>query len=231
MIDTISAYFSSVTQSNSSSPSSETNIPNSHGVDWSENALSISHCWFSFTPNDPSSCQPCSFYSCKNPKPSLVLSLLQCESCLTVVHTHHLADLQIAATPITQSMPSCRPSFTESNESNEEQNLDQHFWINIPYLTKPCVLCKRKSMSSSFFGNNRTSTTPILDFTNPKSNHRSSIAGSGKASTLSNTIQCLWCSRSYHRRCWEHNYRQDEKNRCDYGVFRFVENFNETIKL
>ncbi|CAF4354384.1 unnamed protein product, partial [Rotaria sordida] len=35
----------------------------------------------------------------------------------------------------------------------------------------------------------------------------------------SHGLVCLWCSRSYHRACWERLAVQDDKIECDYGIF------------
>ncbi|CAF4730451.1 unnamed protein product, partial [Rotaria magnacalcarata] len=77
-------------------------------------------CWFPYTSTDPSSAPSCCFLSCQNPRPTLVLSLVQCEACLIVVHTHHLSNLRTTTSNITNCMPSCRPSFCDDHESDEQ---------------------------------------------------------------------------------------------------------------
>ena len=149
-----------------------------------------------------------------------MLSLIQCESCLIVIHTHHLSNSR--TTTLTNYMPQCRPSFSDDNESGEQNKLDRHFWYNVSILSKPCAFCKRKSASSSLFGTTRPSTMPTLDILNKGStNNQSPIPGSLQISGATSGLQCLWCSRSYHRRCWEQIANQDEKTKCDYGVFRY----------
>ncbi|CAF3337328.1 unnamed protein product [Rotaria sp. Silwood1] len=206
-----------------SASSSESNIPFTIGVDWSDQAHSVSHCWFPYSPTDPSSAPACSFLSCQNPKPTLVLSLVQCESCLIVVHTHHLSNLRTTKSNITHYMPSCRPSFCDDNDNDKKTNHDRHFWSNTSILPKPCAICKRKSMSTSLFGNSRASPLPTLDvMTKGISNNRSSVPGSPQLSGTAGGLQCLWCSRGYHRQCWEQISNQDDKNKCDYGVYRNI---------
>ncbi|CAF0894464.1 unnamed protein product [Rotaria sordida] len=205
------------------SASSQSNIPFIIGVDWSDQAHPISHCWFPYNPNDLSSAPACSFLSCQNRKPTLLLSLVQCESCLIVVHTHHLSNLQTTKTNITNYMPSCRPSFCDDNENDKENKHDRHFWSNISILSKPCTICKRKSMSNSLFGNTRPSTMSTLEIMNKGiNNNKSPVPGSPKLSGITAGLQCLWCSRSYHRQCWDQISNQDDKNKCDYGVFRNI---------
>jgi hypothetical protein len=145
-----------------------------------------------------------------------MLSLIQCESCLIVVHTHHLTNLRTSE--LNNSIPPCRPSFSDIND-NEQSNhkFDQHFWSNISMLSKPCAFCKRKSISTSLFGTSRPSTIPVVEMMNNKS----PIPGSPRLSPTSHGgLQCLWCSRSYHRRCWEQAFTNDDKQKCDYGVYR-----------
>ncbi|CAF1210507.1 unnamed protein product [Rotaria sp. Silwood1] len=42
-----------------------------------------------------------------------------------------------------------------------------------------------------------------------------------RMSESSNGLVCLWCSRNYHRSCWE-LIAQDDKMQCDYGIFRKI---------
>jgi hypothetical protein len=233
-------YFSirSTLQSISSSLSSDSNATTLHGVDWTNNAYSTSHCWFPYAPNDPSSSllppslQTCSFVSCQNRRPALLLSLLQCESCLILVHTQHLIESQATSLSIAHSIPPCRPSFYETNSNNDKHGttkLDQHFWTDVNVLTKPCAFCKRKSISNSLFGSSRASTMPIIDFMNHNSTQRNPIAGFSTLSGQASGLQCSWCSRGYHRHCWEHISSQDDKNKCDYGIFRLAKILTTTI--
>jgi len=111
------------------------------------------------------------------------------------------------------SIPSCRPSFIDENQS---EYVDRHFWSNISILTKPCAFCKRKSASSSIFTQSKTTNSPTTDLINNKS----PIPGSPLLSATSCGFQCLWCSRSYHRRCWEQVFTQNDKQICDYGVYQ-----------
>ena len=123
-------------------------------------------------------------------------------------------------------IPTCRPTFSESNnqESNEPIQFDRHYWTHIPNLTKPCSLCKRKALSSSLFGSGRPSTMPSLDAMTKPSPNKNPLPdnSSPKISGTSSGFQCLWCSRGYHRRCWEQIFNQEEKNKCDYGMLRYI---------
>ncbi|UJR23191.1 hypothetical protein I4U23_026210 [Adineta vaga] len=216
--------------SSSSNTSSEINSAITYGIDWSDRATPTSHCWFSYKLSDLSSAQPCGFFSCKDPKSNQYTEFVQCESCSLIVHTHHLLDLQ--ATTTTNFIPPCRPSFSEAINSNsynqkdinDPNRFDQHYWSHVSLLTKPCALCKRKSMSSSIFGGNRPSTMPSLDAMNKGTSNKSLGCdnASPKMSGTSSGFQCLWCLRGYHRRCWDQIFNQDEKNKCDYGVLRNI---------
>jgi hypothetical protein len=191
-------------------------------MDWSDRARPTSHCWFSYKPTDPSSSQPCAYVSCKDPKFNNLAEFVQCESCSFIVHTHHLIDSQQTASNL---IPPCRPSFSESinySEMIDKNKFDRHYWTHIPILTKPCALCKRKSTSSSFFSSGRPSTMPSLDAMTKGATNKSPLPenSSPKISGTSSGFQCLWCSRCYHRRCWEQIFNQDEKNKCDYGILR-----------
>ncbi|CAF1401435.1 unnamed protein product [Adineta ricciae] len=218
--------------SSSSNASSETNSSISYGVDWSDRATPTSHCWFPYKMTDISSAQPCGFFSCREPKSNQFVEFLQCESCSLIVHTHHLLDLQAATTSTTNLIPPCRPSFSEpinpnsysQKDINDPNRFDRHYWSHVSILTKPCALCKRKSMSSSIFGGNRPSTMPSLDAMTKGSSSRT-LGGdstSPKMSGISSGFQCLWCLRGYHRRCWDQIFNQDEKNKCDYGVLKNI---------
>jgi hypothetical protein len=62
---------------------------------------------------------------------------------------------------------------------------------------------------------------PTLDLIN-NNNMKSPIPGSPQLSgTSGGGFQCLWCSRTYHRRCWEQIFNHEDKNKCDYGAFRY----------
>ena len=214
---------SSTSSSSSSNTSSDTNIPIAYGVDWSDRARPTSHCWFPHKAHDVSSYQACAFFSCKEPKGNHSVNFVQCESCSIAVHTHHLIDLPATATTTTNYIPPCRPSFSESSQEKTDQSkADRHYWSHASILTKPCALCRRKSVSSSLFGGGRPSTMPSLDAMARGASSKGPLTSgsSPKMSGTSSGYQCLWCSRSYHRRCWDQVSNQDEKNRCDYGALR-----------
>ena len=135
--------------------------------------------------------------------------------------------MQIIASNI---IPPCRPSFSEITtncETNIEKQFDQHYWSHVLVLKTPCALCKRKSMSSSLFGNSRPSTMPSLDGTTKSVTCKYSLPDNSNSNTYgtSNGFQCLWCSRSYHRRCWNQIFHQNENNKCDYGILRYLVSF------
>ena len=213
---------SSSSGSTSSQTSSPTSIHLCYGVDWSDRARPTSHCWFPYKSQDITSSQACAFFSCKDPKSNHAIDFIQCESCLVIVHTYHLVDLPSTYTT-TNYIPPCRPSFSESTQDKNNQNKpDRHYWSHVSLLTKPCALCRRKSISSSLFSANRPSTMPSLDMMNKGASVKYSFNNSSnpKTSATSSGYQCLWCSRSYHRWCWNQVADQDEKNKCDYGAFR-----------
>lgn len=228
-----SSSSSSSTSSSSSNTSSRTNTSICFGVDWSERARPTSHCWFPFKLHDATSSQICAFFSCKDPKSTNSMEFVRCESCSVVVHMHHLINLPLTSTT-TNYIPPCRPSFSESNQQDrmDQNKADRHYWSHVSILTKPCVLCRRKSMSSSIFGTGRPSTMPTMDAKNRNSNNKNSLTSSSspKMAGTSSGYQCLWCSRSYHRRCWDRVADQDEKNKCDYGALRY-EQINVVILM
>lgn len=103
-----------------------------------------------------------------------------------------------------------------------QNKFDRHFWSFISILTKPCALCKRKSMSSSLFGSGRPSTMPSLDVMTKSPTCKTTVpdSPSAKIAGTASGFQCLWCSRCYHRRCWEQIMKHEENNKCDYGILR-----------
>jgi len=107
------------------------------------------------------------------------------------MHTDHLIDLQ--ATPNAHNLiPLCRSSFMDSDMTHDISLHDQHEWSCSPMLSRRCEYCNRKLLLS----------TPNDD------DHR-----------ISSGFVCLWCSRGYHRRCWENMSDDVKKSKCDYGVF------------
>ena len=224
----VSRALQPTSSSSSSTASSETTTPITFGTDWSERACPTSHCWFPYKLTDVASAQPCGFFSCKDPKSNQSVELVRCESCSLIVHTHHLLDLAVTTT--TNFIPQCRPSFSETispsscsqKDMHDPNRYDRHYWSHVSILTKPCALCKRKSMSSSIFGGNRPSTMPSLDAMTKGASNKTlgSDSTSPKMSGTSSGFQCLWCSRGYHRRCWNQMINHDEKNKCDYGILR-----------
>ncbi len=103
----------------------------------------------------------------------------------------HVIDLQ--ATPNAHDLiPLCRPSFMDSNMTDDISLHDQHHWSYGPIFSQRCEYCKGKLLSS----------TPH------NSDHRSS-----------NSFVCLRCLRGYHRRCWKNMSDDANKSKCDYGMF------------
>ncbi len=211
----------------SSESSSNTSIL--YGVDWSDRARPTSHCWFPFTSNDPLTTQSCAYVSCTDRKSTCQSTLLHCESCALVVHSHHLNDSQANKASF---LPYCRSSFidnitTENSLLDGEENpskYDRHFWSHVSVLPKPCMHCQRTSMATSLFGSGsgRLSTMSPLDITGQFTSIINSISENFNLSTSesSSGLVCLWCSQVYHRSCWEHLAAQDNKIQCDYGIFR-----------
>lgn len=66
---------------------------------------------------------------------------------------------------------------------------------------------------------------PTIDMINSNNNNtKSPIPGSPQLRTSSG-LQCLWCQRCYHRRCWEQVFSNDERHQCDYGAYRYFDKF------
>jgi hypothetical protein len=221
---TLSTEDNSVIRSNLESEAGN-NISIPYGVDWSDSARPSSHCWFPLTCNDASIAQPCEYVSCMEQKSTIV----QCGSCALTVHSHHLNDLGVTNADL---IPPCRPSFIDNTTPinsllNREDNplkYDEHFWSHVSVLSTPCVHCQQTSVTNTLFGsgNNQlwmASPSEILD---QVTSIISSISEnlSPKMSKSSHGLVCLWCSRGYHQSCWEQLADDDNKIRCDYGIFR-----------
>lgn len=163
----------------------------SYGVDWSPNVNPSSHCWFPLVGADS---------SCTNQESSDEATMLQCGSCALIAHSHHSKNL----------IKSCRPSFSDENDHSPKSN--EHFWSYISALSVPCARCQRSSIMNSLFGSDCISSpSQILDQVTTMINSISDKSSDG--------LVCLWCSRGYHRSCWE-KLSNDEKIQCDYGLFR-----------
>lgn len=188
------------------------NISISYGVDWSDNARPSSHCWFPVTSNDESIAQPCEYVSCTEQKSAI----LQCGSCALIVHSHHLNDLKVTNA---NSIPPCRPSFSDNSSK-----YDEHFWSHVSVLSTPCAHCRRKSVANTLFGNgfNQFSIVPPSEIFHEVTSIISSISDtfSPKTSKSPRGLICLWCSQGYHQSCWEQLATVDNINQCDYGIFR-----------
>jgi len=177
----------------------------SYGVDWNGSARPSSHCWFPLTCNDASATQ------------TDQSNTLQCGSCGLTVHSHHWNDLE--------SLPPCRPSFIDNTKSKDSPSkYDEHFWSHVSVLSTPCEHCERTSMGNTLFG---SGFHPLLaaspsEFLDQVTSIFSSISEnfSPKMSKSSDSLVCLWCSRSYHQSCWEQLTDDDKKIQCDYGIFR-----------
>ncbi|CAF4292300.1 unnamed protein product [Rotaria sp. Silwood2] len=203
----------------------------SYGIDWSDRARPTSHCWFPCTSSYPSTAQHCSYATCSNRNRTAQMPLLQCGSCGLVVHAHHLNDSHATEDNL---LPSCRPSFVDNPMLEESyvdyednpSNYDKHFWTYVSTLTKPCVYCKQKAVPASMFTTGIGQTSAIsasqitcqdvsIASTSPKSSRP-------KIFLTSTGLLCLWCSQSYHRRCWEHLDAENAKIKCDYGLLRNI---------
>jgi hypothetical protein len=185
-----------------------------YGVDWSDRARPTSHCWFPITSDDSFSVEQCAYVSCTNETPIYQSTLLQCGSCALVVHSHHLNDLQAAKADF---LPPCRLSFVDGEDN--QSKYDQHFWSHVSLLPKPCAYCQHISMATNLFEReySRLSTMSALDIVD----HVTSAIGNlnSTISESSDGLICLWCSRGYHRSCWE-LVAEDDKIQCDYGIFQ-----------
>ncbi|CAF5009800.1 unnamed protein product, partial [Rotaria sp. Silwood1] len=218
--------------SRSSTLSSESSNTDSisYRVDWSDRAQPTSHCWFPFRSDDPLVVQSCAYVSCTDRKSTYQSTFLQCESCTLVVHSHHLNDSQ---TTKADFLPSCRSSFADNTMMNnspldDKENpskYDEHFWLRVPVLQKPCAHCQRTSMATTLFSSEsgRQATMSASDIIDEVRSVMSCTPGNSnpRMSESFNGLVCLWCSRNYHRSCWE-LVAQDDKMQCDYGIFRKI---------
>ncbi|CAF1142902.1 unnamed protein product [Rotaria sordida] len=230
--DQTSASEPILSRSLASSSESDSKISISYGVDWSDRACPTSHCWFPFTSNDSRTAQPCAYVSCTKLKPTRQSTLLQCASCTLVVHEHHLTDSQATKA---DTIPPCRPSFVDNtmlrnslldDDDDNTSKYDEHFWSHVPVLPKPCMHCQRTSIATTLFGSEtgRPSMISPLDIIDQITSIMSSTPGnsSPKMSRTSHGLVCLWCSKGYHHSCWENLATQDDKIKCDYGIFRNI---------
>ncbi|CAF0973691.1 unnamed protein product [Didymodactylos carnosus] len=182
-----------------------------YGVDWSSIAKPTSHCWFECLQKiksiRDSSCQ---YPICNIQTISLLITtdathsvfnqrettLLQCASCSLIIHSHHIMDeLSIAR------IPSCRLSFV--NDTIDASHFDKHYWQDINVLKYRCNWCKRKSNILPSSDNCRIARSPMN-------------------TECSSAITCLWCSRSYHRQCFEKEVNPKLRSDCDYGEMRNI---------
>ncbi len=192
----------------------------SYGVDWSDRAQPTSHCWLPYSSTKSSASYLCAYMSCKNSKSTSDLSLIRCPTCSLTIHASHLSELQEVTTCTPRGIPPCRPSFMDSNTTDDVSMQDQHYWSHVSALSLPCTHCKQKSFKGISYNNDKrvsikltvddgigsdSTTTYAAENMNPKLNE--SLSG----------LVCMWCSRSYHRRCWETVKDDEENNKCDYG--------------
>ncbi|CAF1141214.1 unnamed protein product [Adineta steineri] len=233
LVDANQINISQLVLSSSLPTSSESsdNISITYGVDWSDRACPTSHCWFPLTANDSSIAHLCVYMSCTNSNLMNRSTLVRCETCALVVHSHHLNELQTAKTHF---LPHCRPSFVDNtmlknfpptNEHNSSL-YDQHFWSHVPVLPKPCLHCQQISMKKTLSRSisDLSSTKSSLDITGQFKSMMSYIPRNFRSTTSesSNGMVCLWCSQVYHRSCWARVAVNNDKLCCDYGAFRDI---------
>lgn len=189
----------------------------SYGVDWSDSAESTSHCWLPYSFNNSSTSHSCVYTSCKNSKSTSDSPLIQCAACLLTVHTVHLFESQETTTHARQLFPPCRPSFTHSSRTNDLSRHDQHYWAFVPTLSSSCTHCKQKSLKRTLDDNSKRARDK------PTVGDSATIGVAGSATSKLNDpsrgLVCLWCSRSYHQRCWKNIKDDEEISKCDYGKF------------
>ena len=203
----------------------------SYGVDWSSHAYPTSHCWFPYEPSYPSTSQLCTYATCSNFESKISRSFAECRACGVVVHRHHLNDSHTTKDNI---LPPCRPSFIDDatsekshvSEKDNSSSYDQHFWSQVSVLPEPCANCKRKSTPKTSL-RSETDRAPTILSSNANCQDVSMVSLlSGRRSTgmaqFSNGLVCLWCSRSYHRCCWEYLLARNEEFKCDYGLFGYA---------
>ncbi|CAF3902894.1 unnamed protein product, partial [Adineta steineri] len=116
-----------------------------NGVDWSISAEPTLHCWFHYSCETSSASRLCAYISCKNRKSTSDFPLIQCATCLLIVHATHLSELEESTTNTHHTIPPCRPSFVDNNIAENVDMHDQHYWSHVSTLSAPCTYCKRKS--------------------------------------------------------------------------------------
>lgn len=129
----------------------------------------------------------------------------QCGSCTVLLHSQ---------LPTENSPQTCRPSFVDADEDTS-RIVDRHFWTRVPILTEPCAHCQPLGTSLNVFNSKliRPLTT-VIDQTMLMMEN----LGAQQSESVNDFI-CLWCSRQYHRSCWE-KLTEREKASCDYGMFQ-----------
>ncbi|CAF1461454.1 unnamed protein product, partial [Didymodactylos carnosus] len=189
-----------------------------YGVDWSSTAHPNSHCWHP-CPKDNSNVYFCQYSGCVNEtllaktnRNTTVTTdniLLQCESCSFIIHSHHLS----FSSPI--RIPLCRLTFIDNK--TDASRFDKHFWRNVNVLTNPCNFCKRKA--NSLFTRPLTTAIDLSELENSTVSAIIPTPTTTKSTVCG--IQCVWCSRTYHKKCFE---KLDEllKTECDYGTLRNI---------
>jgi hypothetical protein len=195
----------------------------SFGVDWSDKARSTFHCWFPYESIDRSRVPMCAYALCTISQSFRGDSFIQCGSCTISIHKEHAADLQ-RTTDLSNLIPPCRPSFSDRTTEEDPNTHDRHYWSHIPTLTKPCILCQRKTLSRTV----ATKKTKTLTIPSESCILQGNAAGmyllqdgNSKRRKPSSGLICLWCSQECHWRCWENmNDNDEDQNKCDYGKFK-----------
>lgn len=187
----------------------------SHRIDWGEHAQPTSHHWWPYTCKRSSN--SCAFNSCNNDKSFSHLPLIQCATCSVVVHAAHLSKSQAAKSNVDSVIPSCRPSFIDSDSIDHLSTYDQHHWAPARTLSSSCTGCKHKlSRNPRNYSTKRTAKKlAAVEGATTSATENPNL----KLSELSNGLVCLWCDRSYHHRCWESVKDNVDQNKCDYGQY------------
>ena len=194
----------------------------SFGVDWSERTYSTAHCWFPYCFNKSLPHPSCAYTLCRISQSINTSTFVQCGTCEIFIHRDHLVECKTAANIRGYILP-CRPSFYDSNETENHNEYNQHHWSFVPVLKKSCMRCRRKAISRTFTdGNIRTSTISSETCTSQVSVKANDIKKLPDSKPLksSSGLVCLWCSRTCHQQCWENVSDTEDQKKCDYGKFK-----------
>ncbi|CAF3328660.1 unnamed protein product [Rotaria socialis] len=189
------------------------------GVDWSDRACPTSHCWLSYCSKTSLPASQCAYLSRTIPEIMNMETCVECGSCIIVIHIDHIINVENAAT-IHNYIPPCRPSFFDMATEDNHIEHDHHYWSSISKLMKPCVLCKRKTISR-MVTNDNTRISTSASHINAKTVNILKCSNKDFLKT-SNSLQCLWCFKNCHKQCWENISDGNKQYKCDYGKFKNI---------